>query len=223
MLEFLEARRLFSIELTDGVLTVVGTEGRDQITVVVNPGGTVLRVGDGSQFQEFPDFRLIDQIVVYGLGGDDLILVAAENHPAYVWNPPAVPEAVWRLTVPAKIFGGDGDDRIYGGAGHDRIHGGAGSDTLHGDLGDDVLDGGIGKDLLIGGRGDDYLMGGNQRDQLYGGRGGDSLNGGEGRDHLSGGRGSDVMGAPALDFIEWGTPSAIVLWPAEDEGGSVLV
>jgi Ca2+-binding RTX toxin-like protein len=227
MLELLESRRLFSIDLSGGVLTINGTEHADLISVIVDPGGTSIRVSDGqdptSIQRTFPDFRQISRMMINGLGGDDRILVAAESYVAYFPEfPPQTPVTVLRLTVPAVIDGGSGNDQISGSASDDLLIGGAGNDTLFGDLGNDTLDGGDGKDVLYGNRGNDYLLGGNQRDHLLGGRGDDLLNGGEGRDHLSGGSGADVLGAPMISRPFFPVPDTAPITLSTEEATSSL-
>ena len=130
---------------------VLGTEGDDLISL---PGDET----DGG----FP----FDRITVRGLGGNDIIRVAATN---------------------SDIFGGDGDDRIdissddpnysFAAAGSDAF-GGAGNDTLSATLfssdpvdlfggdGDDIIDGRrIENGRLEGGAGNDTILTG-QADQV---------------------------------------------------------
>jgi len=89
-------------------------------------------------------------IVVYGLGGNDTIVV----------DP--------RITKSAIIFGGDGNDALFGGSGNDQISGGNGNDSLYGGNGNDTLCGDAGNDYLYGGDGDDTLTGGWEKILLMG-------------------------------------------------------
>ncbi|HYI49221.1 MAG TPA: hypothetical protein VEX35_12235 [Allosphingosinicella sp.] len=82
---------------------------------------------------------------VYGLAGDDTILMGA------------------------------GDNQVDGGYGADHVEGGAGNDNLIGGGGNDWLDGGADTDLVSGGDGDDQLFGGNGNDSLSGGGGADAI------------------------------------------------
>src|SRR5207245_4053553 len=66
------------------------------------------------------------------------------------------------LTVPAFLFGGDGNDTLDAGGStaNNVLLGGAGADALTGGSGRDLLIGGLGADTLRGGGGDDILIGG---------------------------------------------------------------
>jgi Ca2+-binding RTX toxin-like protein len=83
-----------------------------------------------------------------------------------------------KVTKPALIDGGPGNDTLIGGAGND---------TLLGESGNDRLVGGSGNNLLVGGDGNDVLTGGGGLDVLIGGAGADKLTGGAGDDLLIGG------------------------------------
>jgi Ca2+-binding RTX toxin-like protein len=83
-----------------------------------------------------------------------------------------------KVTKPALIDGGPGNDTLTGGAGND---------TLLGESGNDRLVGGAGNNLLVGGDGNDVLTGGAGLDVLIGGAGADRLTGGAGDDLLIGG------------------------------------
>jgi Ca2+-binding RTX toxin-like protein len=87
-----------------GVETVIGSEFGD----VVNASGNSARV-------------------LWGLGGDDILLGTLSNN---------------------ILNGGDGADSMNGLAGVDRLRGGAGADTLDGGLGHDVLTGGASQDAF---------------------------------------------------------------------------
>ncbi|HVQ09729.1 MAG TPA: calcium-binding protein, partial [Allosphingosinicella sp.] len=76
---------------------------------------------------------------VYGLAGDDTILMGAGNN---------------------NVDGGYGADHVEGGAGNDGLTGGGGDDWLDGGADNDSLTGGDGNDRLFGGDGDDSLSGG---------------------------------------------------------------
>ena len=63
-------------------------------------------------------------------------------------------------TIPAWLYGGDGNDKLKGGAGPDVLLGGAGDDFLAGSQGRDLLVGGTGADRIVGNSGDDILIAG---------------------------------------------------------------
>jgi hypothetical protein len=83
-------------------------------------------------------------LLVYGYGGDDIIRVTGG------------------ATVPAFLFGGDGNDTLdaSGSSASNVLVGGAGNDGLTGGSGRDLLIGGLGADTLKGGGGDDILIAG---------------------------------------------------------------
>jgi tRNA A-37 threonylcarbamoyl transferase component Bud32 len=126
-------------------LIVGGTEGSDQISIT--PAGTALRVqidGPGVQFdQSFDQSRQpVSRIEVYAQGGNDHISVD-----------PGV-------TVPAFLFGGDGNNHISAGGGPSVLVGGAGNDQLTGGSANNILIGGQGIDKVEGGSAGDILIGG---------------------------------------------------------------
>ncbi len=127
------------ITLVDGVLTIVGTEGPDDIKVT--PGGGVPEIKvifNGAQ----TIWLGVAQIVVYANGGDDRVQIAGG------------------IAVPVVAFGGTGNDRLKAGGGPSVLVGGAGDDALLGGSGRDILIGGAGADLLGGNGADDILVAG---------------------------------------------------------------
>ncbi|HEX8754506.1 MAG TPA: hypothetical protein VF731_13930 [Solirubrobacterales bacterium] len=65
-----------------------------------------------------------------------------------------------KVSAPATLQGGGGNDKLIGGGGTDKLIGGPGNDTLVGRGGNDLLYGGDGEDRLIGGPGEDTCIGG---------------------------------------------------------------
>lgn len=84
----------------------------------------------------------VSRIVVYAQAGNDDVKMDDDS------------------TIPAWLYGGDGNDRLKGGAGHDVLLGEAGDDLLSGSEGRDLLIGGTGADRIIGNAGDDILIAG---------------------------------------------------------------
>ncbi len=125
---------------TETALVVGGTNDRDTIRFVPqgNDGDIKVLINGTSQGIFHPTGR----IIAYGLGGDDDIQVADS------------------ITLPAVLYGNDGDDRLQGGGGPTILLGGAGDDNLNGGKGRNVMIGGFGSDRLVGGAGDDILIGG---------------------------------------------------------------
>jgi uncharacterized delta-60 repeat protein len=130
-------------------LVVGGTTGADSIVLrPADANGNITVSIDGSAVGTY---QPTDQIVVYAQAGDDSVQLESlkvRNRTVY-------------LTVPAVIFGGDGNDRINAGGSSaaNVLVGGAGNDTLGAGNGQDVLIGGLGADVLRGGGGSDLLIG----------------------------------------------------------------
>jgi hypothetical protein len=127
------------------LLVVGGTTGAD--TIVVSPDGNTGRLtvtinGSAVGTFEAPGGGSFGGLVVYGQAGDDDVQVAGS------------------VTVPAWLYGGDGNDRLKGGAGSDVLLGQAGDDLLVGGSGRDLPIGGVGADRLVGNADDDILISG---------------------------------------------------------------
>lgn len=127
-----------SASLANGILTVVGTNGPDQITLDVsgpsrfrrmwNPGAvTVEGVGSYALNQ-------VAAIVIYGGSGDDVIQVNDQG----------------RLAAPVFIDAGNGNDVVAGGLGMEYISGGAGNDIVGTFNPADAIDGGTGLNWING-------------------------------------------------------------------------
>jgi len=117
--------------LFNGVMTVVGSDGADNITVV--------RSGDwiGVDNQWFATAN-VGRLVITAGGGDDTIRD--------------------ETGLGAIIYGGSGNDTIYGGRGADIIYGGQGDDVIYGDRGPDTIYGGAGNNTINGGAGNNAIQ-----------------------------------------------------------------
>jgi streptogramin lyase len=131
------------------MLLVGGTAGDD--TIVVGPGSqgapvqaTDLLVTRNGLSQEVlaPAGTSFSRVVVYAGPGNDDVTVAGS------------------ISLPAWLYGGDGNDRLKGGNGNNVLEGGDGDDLFVGGSGRDLLIGGTGADRMIGNGGDDILLGG---------------------------------------------------------------
>jgi uncharacterized protein YkwD len=135
----LEARETpASVDLTGGVLTVVGTSSADSI--LVRPSGSNIQVLSGGAVIRQVAAGSVGKIVVDGGMGDDRIVVANA------------------IKKPAWLYGGKGNDFIRGGGGKDCIFGGDGSDNLNGRGGNDKIWGGAGSDSLADTKGTNKLI-----------------------------------------------------------------
>jgi len=194
-LESLESRRLCSatvIEGYPGFFEIYGDDNDNEITVDVDADTSTFSV-DGQNFHG------VQQLTVYGLGGNDLILVAA-NHPSFITASIDAGEGddVVSLNFDGAIRGGGGNDRVYlydsfrgeayGGAGDDFIwiSGNCVDANVNGDEGDDWIDassnfykvfihGGDGNDVIFGSSFDDHLFGDGGNNAIYGMGGNDTI------------------------------------------------
>jgi uncharacterized protein involved in tolerance to divalent cations len=151
----------------NGVLSIAGTDLADTI-VVRQINNRVLIDGLSTSYA----VSQVNRIVVDARGGNDTVDL---NSAAVSGQQP--------ITIPATIYGGDGDDFLDGGAGNDELIGGndtgqrfgSWGDILYGRAGNDYLDGGLGKNAIIGGDGDDILVVGGTGNWADGGSGSDTL------------------------------------------------
>jgi Ca2+-binding RTX toxin-like protein len=184
--ERLESRTLLSVSLEQGVLTLTGTDGDDQITAGVFTRRSVQAAWRGrwqvldersrvrycevqvnGEVRRFKAFK-IKSVVVHAGAGDDTVILGGD----YVTNVPVqfAPRSQ-PLDADAIVHGGDGADFIVGGGRNDSLYGEGGDDRVFGLRGRDMVDGGDGNDtlgdpcedrgisLMRGGPGDDILVG----------------------------------------------------------------
>ncbi len=202
--EQLERRSMLAADFNDatGVLTLIGTEAADKISISAVKQGSQfingsIRVRGVSGVTNNGFYANVSSVVISSLGGNDNVSIGSgiRNRAG----------GLMAVTIDAGqgtdvVVGGDGDDTIFGNDGRDTLRGGRGNDSIDGGTGDDRVDGddgndaclgGIGRDDVRGGRGNDTLYGGRDNDRLAGDDGDDDLDGEEGDDRLTGGRGND--------------------------------
>ena len=121
-------------------LYVYGAAGNDVVSIVPGqaPGDVVVVMNGVSRGNFHPTGR----IIVHGLAGHDYLAVAN------------------RVTLPAWLYGEDGNDSLWGGGGPNILFGGGGNDALRGGSGRGMLIGGEGSDVLGGGINNSLLIGG---------------------------------------------------------------
>lgn len=143
-LEVLERRDVPSastpstVHLTAGVLTVLGSDAADPITIAQGVGR--ITVTDAGRVLKQLSAASVTKIVVDAGFGNDTVIVKAG------------------VVKPVIVYGGYGVDFLYGGKGHDQLYGGAEADYLFGRGGNDLLIGGDGNDYLDGGGGVNTLV-----------------------------------------------------------------
>jgi Ca2+-binding RTX toxin-like protein len=201
-LEALEDRSLMAVSVSvtgGGWLILIGDDTSDWVKVSIDNRGNTNPYDDRAVMSRsgVPDSyedlwlslgdrgysRRISNIWFDGRGGND-----------YFWN---------NTDLPARGYGGLGNDSLIGGTGNDRLYGDEntvdwwrpydGNDYLDGWSGDDYLEGHGGNDTLLGYYGNDTLKGGDGHDRLYGESGADQLYGDDGSDYLDGGSSYDWM------------------------------
>jgi Ca2+-binding RTX toxin-like protein len=207
-IDSLEARRLLSAALVNGVLVVEGTSASDDIRVYRMPGPTdapayAVEIGPVNGkgptfFWTFPADQVASVVVRAGPGDDTVDLATATFAlPALVGYGP--------VTVPDRVDGGLGNDTLYGGMSRSFLFGSFGSDQISGGGGNDWVDGGWGDDRLDGSAGGDYVSGGYGNDFVYGGEGDDRLFGGPGNDHVGYNGVGPTVSEPGNDLLVGGT------------------
>ncbi len=150
-----------TVSLTNGVLTVTGSNANDTIRLDQYSGAVYVTVNNQLLLRTIN--KSVTKIVVDAGDGDDTVAVNST------------------FTTETLINGGRGNDHLSGGSGKDVIYGGDGNDRLYGNGGADQLYGGEGDDTLDGGALGDTLSGGNGIDTLFVTRGLDLWETGPGR------------------------------------------
>ncbi len=171
---------------SNGILTVIGDNLANSITVSRDAAGTIL-VNGGAIAVKGGTATVANttQISVFGQGGNDTVALSEANG--------ALPRSL--------LFGGEGNDVLTGGSAADQLFGQGGNDTLLGKGGVDLLFGGDGNDTVTGGDADDQVFGQGGDDRMIWNPGDDTdLNeGGVGTDtvEVNGGNGAEQFTATA--------------------------
>jgi hypothetical protein len=133
-------------DASKSALVVQGTTGADTLVLSPGAGNAVALSVNGYSVGSFsaPGGAAFAHLLVYGNGGADTIRLSGN------------------LSVPALLFGGDGNDTLdaSGSTANNVLAGGAGNDGLYGGSGRDLLIGGAGADVLRAGSGGAILIGG---------------------------------------------------------------
>ena len=151
--ECLELRQMFSVGVLggDGVLSVKGTTGNDQITIALDPSNTAeVRVTLGSQSSDFSAAKVKTVKVDGDRGNDSIKLDESKGH----------------VKAGMYFLGGAGSDTLVSGTSNDALLGGGENDVLYTTGGNNLLNGGDGSDKLFSGNGNDTLIGEGGNDQI---------------------------------------------------------
>jgi hypothetical protein len=133
-------------DATKSALVVQGTAGADSLVLSPGTGNAIALSVSGYSVGSFAASggAAFAHLLVYGNGGADTIRLAGN------------------LSVPALLFGGDGNDTLdaSGSTANNILVGGAGNEAFFGGSGRSLLIGGAGADTLRAGSGDAILIGG---------------------------------------------------------------
>jgi Ca2+-binding RTX toxin-like protein len=128
--------------VSDGTLRVSGTSSNDIIKIYKSPSTSdrlIVEInGNTGSFV----LSNVKRIYAYAMDGNDYLALIQSNG---------------LLTMPTRLYGGNGSDTLTGGAGKDTLMGEACNDRLYGGDGRDSLIGGDGTDRLFGQAGKDYF------------------------------------------------------------------
>jgi Ca2+-binding RTX toxin-like protein len=227
MFESLESRKLMTVVMVHGTITIEGTSQRDAFLLDLSESKKSLLVKNGNG-DVITSFRRdhVKRLFVELSGGDDLFSLFATR-------------------IPSTIVGGSGNDGIETDSSHSVISGGDGDDTIHVEAPYSVVSGGAGNDdisifpefagsddvptpsdarafLFYGGLGDDTLVNNDQHAvaKLMGNEGNDQLVTQGARDTLEGGVGNDrIQGLGASDILRGGAGNDTISW---SDGDSVF-
>jgi hypothetical protein len=184
-LEVLECRDVPTIALTNGIITITGTSGDDNVTVQfanprsANPYNAQVLVTRTSGEQ-----RESQTIAVWVTeGSPNGLLLHIKEVTGISFHGMAGDDVFQNLTnIPAVAYGDAGSDTFHAGYGGDHLYGGS--------AGNNHLFGGAGKDLLVGGGNNNVLV---------------SIGGGV--DHLSSSSPTDNLWYDSSDLLDNVTPA----------------
>lgn len=143
-LQTTQAFTVTTLGVVNGVLTIVGTPGNDDVLISKLFGKhrvTADFLPGWLHTQSFSSSD-IDRIEVHLGAGNDHAFVTSNVNDSVLMD------------------GGTGNDLLDGGSGDDILIGGDGNDVLGGGKGNDLLVGGLGEDWILGNRDDDLIISG---------------------------------------------------------------
>lgn len=125
--ERLEDRRMMAADISDSddVVTVIGTDNRDEIVIQAKPNDpnkvliTIKDLATGEILEEYDnEFNDVDKVIVLAGDGDDIVTNTTN--------------------IPSELSGEGGNDTLTGGSNIDILTGGTGNDNMNGNGGDDT-------------------------------------------------------------------------------------
>lgn len=203
------------IGVVDGILRVIGTDGKDKVTVKrdwVHDGSgkwwnpknwdemihVYGKLGHQSFSQHF-DPAEVAAIHIVTFGESDTIKVGYGVDLPVAVDAGSGNDDVTIRSGDATVQAGDGRDRVTTGPGNDRIDGGSGRDFISTGGGNDTIIDLDGDNQIWSGSGDDVVQTGDGNDFVWLGGGADTAQLGGGNDRAYGGFGNDIILAGAGD------------------------
>jgi Ca2+-binding RTX toxin-like protein len=238
VVEAMEVRRLLSVAVVNGVLTI-NDSGRIQqrdITISIDSGTGEYAVTDDNAItgvgstQEFPTAGIDSYDVLDGFGSTTIqidasfpnqlgmstiqggngadSIVASDGGHEVIFGSNA--PGYIRVRGPHEIVqSGPEGDTIAAGPGLETILGNGGNDSILLGSGSEVANTGSGNSTIVGGTGDASIVGGSGTDLLIGGSGNDTIDAGSGRTIIRAGSGNQLLiGGSGSDKIRIDSPTA---------------
>src|SRR5207249_7942969 len=128
------------VTVDNGVLLIMGSAGRDQLTVNVGSHLIFVKGTIGhTRINQRLTTRGLQQVVAQLGAGDDSLKIDGNNRVPIFVDAGDGNDTVTINAGSAVLLGGDGNDRLIGGRLRDVLIGGAGQDELRGNAGQDIL------------------------------------------------------------------------------------
>ena len=136
--------------LNSGILSVIGTNAPDRITINLDSVNNQIVVINGNQETGRFNSDSVNSIHLFGGAGNDSLQVSSQIiQPAFIDGE----------SGNDRVFGGGGGSTITGGKGANRMAGGTGNDTIFGQGKFDIIGSPSGVDLFTGGPGINRFFG----------------------------------------------------------------
>jgi len=215
--------------ISAGQLQVIGSDQRDQITVIVDPRTTtvVTRFGNGKTTTQRYSTKDFSSLYVTTFDGDDFINIVGGSSILtriesgrgndYVQSGRGA-STIEDLSGNNRIFAGSAADIIRTGLGNDEINAGAGENQIY-DLGgnnriialqgNDVIETGIGNDYIHAGSGHNTIKDAGGTNQIYTLQGNDTIEVTGNRNRIFAGGGQNTL--RRVDLSESNQASSVMV------------
>jgi uncharacterized protein YkwD len=127
-LSILESRETPAVtaSVLNGVLTVLGDTGSNDISVLLSNGSLSVPAAG----QSFASSSVNTIVVDAGQGNDAITIAAGIGQNCWLFGSSGADRIISQGFGNNLIYGGNGDDTLQGGAGNDTFYGGAGNDIM---------------------------------------------------------------------------------------------